>query len=70
MVYLTKAQRKALKRIFDRGPIWAQSPAGSCVKYQMTYRQFRATVTHGWDCVMVRWCNMWVGIEKDGYTHT
>lgn len=21
-------------------------------------------------CVMLPWCGMWVGIEKDGYTHT
>lgn len=69
---LNKAQLRALKRVFDRGPVWAQSPAGSCVKYQMTFMQFRRSVQGypGGDCVLVHWCNMWLGIEKDGYCHS
>jgi hypothetical protein len=35
-----------------------------------TYRNFRKTVQHGFDCLMVKVSGMWVGIEKDGYTHT
>lgn len=35
-----------------------------------TFREFRATAQIGFDCVMVQWCGMWVGIERDGYTHT
>lgn len=37
---------------------------------RITYRQFRKTVQHGHDCLMVAWQNMWLGIEKDGYTHS
>lgn len=36
----------------------------------MTYDEFRATVQIGCDCLMVRWQGMWIGIEKDGYTHS
>ncbi len=58
MVYLNKAQRAALFRK------WSQDSQG------MTYRQFRATVQAGFDCVMVQWSGMWLGIESDGYTHS
>lgn len=59
MVKLTREQRVALKRVYDRGDNPEQS-----------YKQFRATVLPGSGCVMVKWCNMWLGIEKDGYTHS
>jgi hypothetical protein len=36
----------------------------------MTYRQFRKLAVASFDCVMVPWCGMWLGIEKDGYTHS
>lgn len=36
----------------------------------MSYRNFRKTVQHGYDCLMVRVSGMWIGIEKDGYSHT
>lgn len=58
MVQLTKEQRKALHRT------WLRSGEN------MSYREFRKTVQTGWDCVMVRWCGMWLGIETDGYTHS
>ena len=35
-----------------------------------TYRAFRRTVQHGYDCLMVQVSGMWIGIEKDGYSHT
>ena len=55
---LTKEQRAALKRVYDREPLG------------ISYRQFRRTVQFGYDCVMVQWCGMWLGIERDGYTHS
>lgn len=58
----TKEQRKAIHAK------WRLNPDG-----HPTYRAFRKTVlpTFGMDgAVMLRWCNMWVGIEKDGYAHT
>jgi len=36
----------------------------------MNYREFRKTVCHGYDCLMVKWAGMWLGIEADGYTHS
>jgi hypothetical protein len=53
-----KAQRIAIHRK------WQQDNQG------MTYRQFRKTVLEGYDCLMVQWCGMWLGIESDGYTHS
>jgi putative SOS response-associated peptidase YedK len=77
---LTKAQRAALKRVFDRQPLvlkWngSHATADRWANYspehpQMTYRQFRNLVVHSFDCVMVPWCGMWLGIEQDGYTHS
>ena len=73
MVKLTREQRVALKRVFDRTPINSSGSAlvrQSEMKYALTYREFRKTVQPGYDCVMVKWCNMWLGIERDGYTHS
>ena len=55
---LTKPQRAALKRVF------------SCDNQGLTYLAFRRGVVPGHGCIMVKWCNMWLGIESDGYTHS
>jgi len=55
---LTKQQRASLKRK------WTQDNQG------MSYLQFRRTVVQTIDCIMVKWCGMWLGIETDGYTHS
>ena len=55
---LTRKQREALYRK------WTQSNQG------MSYKEFRKTVLMGYDCIMVLWCGMWLGIETDGYTHS
>ena len=55
---LTKPQRKSLHRK------WKQENQG------MSYREFRKTVQFGFSCIMVEWSGMWLGIEKDGYTHS
>ncbi len=55
---LTKQQRASLKRK------WTQDNQG------MSYLAFRRTVLGGYDCIMVKWCGMWLGIETDGYTHS
>lgn len=55
---ITSAQKKAIYKK------WSQDSQG------LTYLQFRRTVTHGYDCLMVKWCGMWLGIETDGYTHS
>mgnify|MGYP003336475728 FL=1 len=57
---LNKPQRIALHRK------WLQDNQG------MTYMQFRRTVQPaiGLDCAVIKWCNMWLAIETDGYTHS
>ena len=58
MVKTTRKQREALRRI------WARSADGR------TYREIRAAVLPGYDCIMLQWAGMWLGIERDGYTHS
>jgi hypothetical protein len=61
MLTLTKAQRTALHKLWQRNT------------QDLTYRQFRKTVQPyfgGDPCVLVPWCGMWLGIEHDGYTHS
>lgn len=59
-ITLTRAQREAIKHK------WDQSQSGA-----RNYLEFRRRVTPSLDdCVMLFWCNMWVGIEKDGHAHT
>ena len=68
MITLSKPQRLALKKLFDRQTENRRPEQSRC----RTYRQFRASVQPfiGGGCVLVEWCGMWVGIEPDGYTHT
>ena len=56
---ITKAQQKAILRKYRI------SADGS-----PTYLHFRRRVQHGFDCLMIHWCGMWIGIEIDGYTHS
>lgn len=58
MMKLSKAQRAALLRVYQRDP------------QGLDYRAFRRTVAPGPGCIMVPWCGMWLGIEPDGYTHS
>lgn len=37
---------------------------------QRTYKQLRRDVIGGHDCLMLHWAGMWLGIERDGYTHS
>lgn len=61
MVITNKAQRVALLKLFTRNPDNAK-----------TYKEFRKRIfsAFGGDCIMIRWCDMYIGIEKDGYTHS
>ena len=67
MVKLTRAQRLALKRVYDRAPICINN---NVTALPITYKQFRRGVQQGWGCVMIQWKGMWLGIEPDGYTHS
>ena len=59
MTKLTKQQKLAFYRIYSRD--WNKP---------YNYLAFRRTVQQGFDCIMVPYCGMWLGIEKDGYTHS
>ncbi len=76
MMVITRAQRKALFHVYNRAPL-VETEVGPIAlglqDNQMSYRRFRTFVTPYLDnsgCIMVRWCNMWLGIEADGYTHS
>mgnify|MGYP003522343048 len=58
---MTIAQMRALYRL------WARLENKT-----LTYREFRATAELNalQDCLLVPYCGMWVGIERDGYTHS
>ena len=60
---LTREQREALLRLYNRRVNWNAKPK--------TYLAFRrmARQTH-MGCIVVPWANMWIGIEPDGYTHS
>lgn len=75
MIKTTRAQREALKRVYERHDIVPQpdgAPRRMVNKQPLTYREFRATVKpfFGDSCVMVPAFGMWLGIETDGYTHS
>lgn len=61
---ITRAQREALKRVYDRMEEAARPP----------YREFRRSVQGPFyrndPCVMVKYGNIWLGVEADGYTHS
>ena len=84
-MYLTRAQRVALKRIYDRGETcstcYQQIESGSDYD-RRSYLAFRRTVEGltgptmntfsggGQGCVMVPCGRIWFGVETDGYTHS
>lgn len=71
MVKTTRAQRVALKRVFDRTPLTHECRSVQCKHERaISYREFRKKVAAGYDCIMIFWCGMWLGIEPDGYTHS
>jgi hypothetical protein len=72
MLKLSKEQRQALKRLHERGRV-DEEPVAVPGQRARAYRQFRRTVqpTIGCDeAVVVRWCGMWICIERDGYAHS
>jgi hypothetical protein len=54
---ITRKQREALYKVWKRDT-------------KLSYRQFRRTAVQGYDCLMVPYAGMWLGIELDGYTHS
>jgi hypothetical protein len=77
---ITRQQRIALKKVFDRKPLWYAADGRIVDNFEdssvlcpspLTYREFRGEVLRGdFGCIMIQWANMWLGIEHDGYTHS
>lgn len=57
---LTRAQRRAIFNLWERNH-------DGLSRFRM-FRRLR--VSPGFDCPLVQWCGMTVGVEADGYTHT
>jgi hypothetical protein len=75
MIYLTRPQRVAVKRIYDRGPMDINGdPVGpGCLHTPITYREFRRKAQPVIGCsgvAMIYARGMFIGIEPDGYAHT
>lgn len=67
--YITKPQRQALRRLWVRYTLDHDVNSGQ----RVPYRQFRKYVQPCFDksgCIMVHVWNIWIGIERDGYTHS
>lgn len=62
----TKAQRKALKSVYDR-IAYDHSANGDIAPYREWRRE---NVTYWFDVVMVSFSGMLLGIEPDGHTHS
>jgi len=61
---ITRKQRETIKRKWLQADLLARG---------ISYRAFRKTVegTVGLDgAVVVKWCGMWLCIERDGYCHS
>lgn len=58
-IEITQAQHDALNQKF------LQNPDGS-----VNFFEFKKRVLDHGDYIMIHWCGMWLGIEKDGYTHS
>ena len=59
----TKKQQKAIKKLFDRN----SDGSGSFLQFRRRAKQCGVASDN---YMGINWCKMFVGIEKDGYTHT
>jgi len=62
MIKTTKQQRQAIAKKYNQNNDGAKS-----------YKEFRKRaqgLLGDASCIMIPWCGMWLGIEKDGYTHS
>ncbi len=77
---MTPQQHEKLFEIFQRQPTTCVScgqekPAALRARNYYTNETFpeflaRASPAFGDSYLMIEWCDMWIGIELDGYAHT
>lgn len=68
----TPEQMLALSDVFDRMPLGTDGNALMPGKTAMTWEEFKGRAhkeTKG-PAIMIKWCNMWLGIEPDGHVHS
>jgi len=70
MVKLNRKQCEALANVYRRELDSDRVGTHRTPKTLKGYRAFRRTVQQGFECVMVPWAGMWLGIETDGHTHS
>jgi hypothetical protein len=70
---LTKQQREAVKRLYDRSPDGAVSYLNFRRRFRL-YSSWQVSESFGssglGDYIGGQWCGMFIGIETDGHTHT
>lgn len=64
---ITKAQQQALKRKAEQ--VRSHNPASEDAHYFILRRKVQPMIG-GQGAIVVHWCNMWLAIEPDGYTHS
>jgi len=64
MKRLTREQRIALLSVYHRD--WGKFEKPSYLQWRRNARRMIGDDR----CILVEWCDMWVGIEADGYAHT
>jgi hypothetical protein len=66
---LTEKQQQAILRVYHRGDV-TKDAQGNRYPKPLSISEFAEKIVSGHDCIMVPWQGMWLGIEKDGYTHS
>jgi hypothetical protein len=64
---ITKAQQLAIKRKAEQ--VRSYNPTGFDADYRILRRKVQPMIG-GDGAVILPWCNMWLAIETDGYTHS
>lgn len=73
---ITLSQAIALHRVYNRNELYPYADGfprrepESEQQRRLTFSEFCELVQISSDCIMVPWNGMWLGIEKDGYTHS
>ena len=75
---MTPQQHESLFNIFQRQPSTCPTcgqtkPAELVTRNHYTnetFHEFLDRAGEGYDCIMIEWQGMWLGIEQDGYAHS
>jgi hypothetical protein len=66
---LTKEQQRAIKRKAEQVRVY--NPRSEDANYRILRRRAQGVIGIGCaGTIALFWCNMWLAIEPDGYTHS